>query len=128
MTDTAYAIVSGEYSDYTIHAVFTTRELAEGQLFAYGSTWDEPEIKELPLDPEFPRPPAGLSIYRCARYKYDSIIFPFNDTASCVSDYIGVRELPHCLETHLYARDKDRAIKIASERFARCDAEQAGIA
>jgi len=128
MTDTAYAIVSGEYSDYTVHSVFTTRELAEKQLFAYSGLGFVAEIEELPLNPEFPEPPQGMSTYSCSRFKKTGTIWALRRMPSDVTDFHSVCEYPAAVCVYVYARDENHAIKIAAERFARYDAEEAGIA
>ena len=62
-----YAISSGSYSDYRVHAVFSSKEKAEAKLnlFADG------EIEEFPFDPEMAEAPAGMSPFACYNYKWD---------------------------------------------------------
>jgi hypothetical protein len=58
---TCYAISSGSYSDYSVIAIFTTRELAEAELPRYEGAG----IEEFPLDPTLPVQYAGLAGFYC---------------------------------------------------------------
>ncbi len=57
-----YAVSSGEYSDYQVHCIFTTRELAEKAVAASRGDY---EIEEFDLDPQYPEPkyPAGSKVF-----------------------------------------------------------------
>ena len=135
---TCYAITRGEYSDYTVLAVFTTRELAEAELPKYhGSERDTAQIEELPLNPEIPGPPPGMQGFSCGDTDDGTICA---NRVSCdempAADQIGVLKR-HVVEKpwfrawhnlHVWARDEDHAIKIAAEKIAHQRAIDAGIA
>jgi hypothetical protein len=140
---TCYAITAGSYSDYHVCAVFTTRELAESECFMYGA---EAKVEDFPLDPVFPKPPAGMvgcvfQGFRCYESGHDTedgmiLTYPVS-IAYMNEEYIGEVETTHswradkqskCLGVHVWARDRSHAIKIASEKFAQYRAIQAGVA
>jgi hypothetical protein len=129
MTDTTcYAIACGEYSDYGVCAVFTTKAAAEAALPAYldDSGRHYCRIEEFPLDPTIPLPPLGESAFYVARQRGE----PFRVIICApidVKEEGPLKVLPWGLVAHVFARDKDHAIKIASERFAQYDAQQVGI-
>jgi hypothetical protein len=123
---TCYAISSGSYSDYQVHAIFTTRELAEAQLPSYESG----DIEEFPLDPIVPDQYAGLVGFDCAeRYNlsvWATMVYPAemvhrNDAGLIHKSKKGFYRM------HLWASDKDHAIKVAAEKFAHQRAIDAGI-
>ncbi len=62
---TIYAVSSGEYSDYSVLALFSTRELAQDYVdtILAGKNYDTPRIEEYELDPEVPSLRAGLSAW-----------------------------------------------------------------
>jgi len=45
-----YVVTQGHYSAYSIQALFSTKALAEKYIEAGGSSWEDPEIEEWPLD------------------------------------------------------------------------------
>ena len=49
-----YIVTSGEYSDYSIHAVFSTREKAEEYIAHNGDFSDSYKIEEYVMDGEQP--------------------------------------------------------------------------
>ena len=135
---TCYAITRGEYSDYTVLAVFTTRELAEAELPKYHrGKHGTAQIEELPLNPEIPGPPPGMQGYFCAENDDGSI---WGRRVSCdempAADQIGVLNRQVVTEPwfrawhnmYVWARDEDHAIKIAAEKIAHQRAIDAGIA
>jgi hypothetical protein len=127
---TCYAITEGEYSDYRVIAIFTTRKLAEAELTRYRSA----DIEEFPLDPTTPVQYAGLTGYFCREYKEGGqSVYGYTETPLTMlqRDDVGlVRRMglsgPYCI--HLWARDKEHAIKVAAEKFAHQRAIDAGIA
>ena len=135
---TCYAITRGEYSDYTVLAVFTTRELAEAELPKYhDGKHDLAQIEELPLDPEIPGPPPGMQGFFCTENDDGSIrARRVPCTEMSAADQIGVLNR-HVVEKpwfrawcnmYVWARDEDHAIKIAAEKIANQRAIDAGIA
>jgi hypothetical protein len=127
---TCYAISSGSYSDYSVIAIFTTRELAEAELPRY----EDADIEEFPLDPTTPVGNEGLTGYYCReRSAKDQSVYGYSESPVTMlrRDDVGlVRRIgldgPHCI--HLWARDEEHAIKVAAEKFAHQRAIDAGIA
>jgi len=121
-----YAIALGEYSDYRVCAIFTTKEKAEAELFKYGS---EAFVEAFPLDPVTPEWPIGFDLFRC-----------ISDSSGLVSAYKTDLSYWPCFQVQrtsptstrykvcVIAKDKEHAVKIAAEKFAKADAIQAGIA
>ena len=130
MSNTAYLITKGNYSDYRVCAVFSTRQLAEAALPAYKeqSDYEEARVEKAPLDPEFPTIPEGFHPFNVSRVRdragalwaYESALYELY-ASEPYDDGYGLR-------TGVLARDRDHALKIAAERFAQYDAIQAGIA
>jgi hypothetical protein len=126
---TCYAITEGEHSDYRVLAVFSTKELAKSELAKYGKSV---EIEELPLDPRVPDAPAGMKGFCCCK-GISNDIWTSSLSTHEMTKYKDVGEVqcsPNrtCYSVILWARDKDHAIKIAAEKFARQKAIDAGIA
>jgi hypothetical protein len=127
---TCYAISSGSYSDYRVIAIFTTKEMAEDELFRYGS---DAFIEDFPLDPITPDQYAGLAGFYCGQRdtQNQSIFTCAEDPLSMMRrDDIGVvhKHGSGAYSAYLWARDKDHAIKVAAEKFAHQRAIDAGIA
>jgi hypothetical protein len=129
-----YALTTGEDSDYRILAIFSTRELAEQQRPLWPDEWNDGiEIEEFPFDHMATELHEGMRYYTVRR---DAIDGPLQVNA--MGQVHGMRnsaygnsvvkdeDHPSILYTHMAARDAAHAIKIASERFARFDAEAAG--
>jgi len=142
-TTTCYAITHGEYSDYSVLAVYTTKKLAEAELPKYHSgEHDQAQIEELPLDPEIPSPPSGMQGFFCVENNDGGILaipvtcyqMPAADQIGVVNlsmhvwDRIAEKTLPRSwYNMHVWARDEDHAIKIAAEKIAHQRAIDAGI-
>jgi hypothetical protein len=125
---TCYAITEGNYSAYSVIAVFTTRELAEAELPKYGS---DAEIEEFPLDPVVPPAPAGMTGFCCFEKRTRFLNNYRVDVVEMQQYTIGmVVPIPSSdnLCIYVWARDAQHAIKIASEKFTRYRAIQAGAA
>ena len=130
-----YAISKGEYSDYRVCAIFTTREKAEAALGAYGV---DAEIEEFRLDPVMPDFSAGRQLYRCYKslvsgqidaYSVDlSDLYLNNSSAPDYASHFEPRPVGVSFLVYVYARDREHAVKIAAEKFAKTEAIQAGIA
>jgi len=130
-----YAISTGEYSDYQVCAIFTTREKAEAAKDAYGA---DAEIEEFRLDPVIPDRSAGRRLYDCSKCLASGKVYAYSanlsDSTFCDSstpNYASYFE-PHAKgkssRVYVYARDREHAVKIAAEKFAKAEAIQAGIA
>jgi hypothetical protein len=129
-----YAISSGEYSDYQINAVFSSKEKAEAKL----SLFADGKIEEFSFDPEMAEAPAGMLPFVCYSHKwkageyvpcleaflvdYGFVVYQGNKISTQTTSGSTT------MLTYMWAKDKDHAIKIAAERFAHHDAIKAGIA
>ena len=123
-----YSISSGEYSDYGVCAIFTTKEKAEAELFKYGS---EAFIEEFPLDPVTPEWPTGFKLFSC----FGNLSGPVNafitncSSIGYESSYFQAHRVsPNRYRVYVIAKNEEHAVKIAAEKFAKADAIQAGIA
>lgn len=126
----AWAIVSGEYSDYKVHAIFSTEEQAHEQM----DLWGGDEVQEFPFDDFLPKPPEGMKawkVLRVLRDRNEEALVCISSTAEDIRKYGNKVNNDNFIWSHrtcLWARDEQHAIKIASERFFQYDAQQAGIA
>jgi hypothetical protein len=111
---TAFMVTQGEYSDYTVLAVFTERGGAEKYAALYPAGYYAVEIEEVPLN-EQPDAPVG-----CLRYsvKFDrqgdctvKHEAPTNGYEDCRPYGDGQNMLTYC-----WAHDEQHAAKIANER------------
>lgn len=113
---TAYMVTTGSYSDYTVEAVFTTREGAEALAAKYPPMYAN--IEEKPLD-EQPGYPEGMFRFRvvfdiggeCSVTQTEPCLAKDGECTPWGSD-------GKCMATWCWARDKDHAAKIANERRA----------
>jgi hypothetical protein len=142
-TTTCYAITRGEYSDYSVLAVYTTSELAEAELPKYHrSEHDRAQIKELPLDPEIPGPPPGMQGFFCVENNDGSILaspvtcyqmpaayqIGVVNRSMYVWDLVAKGPLSRpWFNINVWARDEDHAIEIAAEKIAHQRAINADI-
>ena len=129
---TCYAITEGEYSDYRVLAVFSTKELAEKELPNYSIVRYPAKIEEFPFDPEVPTPPPGMAGFCCGT-RMSGDVFASARTPHEMATYENVGTVTTGLSKKdyrilLWARDKEHAIKIAAEKFARQKAIDSGIA
>lgn len=124
MEQKIYIVTSGEYSDYGIDAVFTTKEKAVDYVEQYGTGYN---IEEYNLDEEVVEETKLWGIefeIESHEIKMASPI-TFNidkrkDTCK-VSEYLSSK--PY-ITFYIEANTMDRAIKIASERFASVKANE----
>ena len=111
---TVYLVSDGEYSDYSILGIYSTKEKAEEALALYAAKYiEEWEIDVLP-----PHPPGEL---RWIVNVQDSGNILSVEPASAEEKYVAFKSFRKWLEPDtriliLWARDKDHAIKIASEK------------
>jgi hypothetical protein len=129
---TCYAITEGEYSDYKVLAVFSTKELAEKELPNYSIVRYPAKIEEFPFDPVVPAPPPGMAGFCCGT-GISGDVFASARTPHEMATYENVGAVTTGLSRKnymvvLWARDKEHAIKIAAEKFARQKAIDSGIA
>jgi hypothetical protein len=140
MTTTCYVITRGDSAESWALAVFTTRELAEAELPKYENSDDSREwveIQELPLNPEIPSPPPGMRGFECGSDDDGSVqaggvpcdLMPAADQIGVLKSRVIKKPWFRAwYGLHVWARDKDHAIKIAAEKIAHQRAIDAGMA
>lgn len=122
-----YIVTSGEYSDYRINAVFTTKEKAVDYVEQHGTDYN---IEEYNLDEDVKKKTQLWNIVFCVEngklyganptsYNKNKLI----DTCSMFKIFNGKAEW-HYINFYIDADSMDRAIKIASERFASVKANE----
>jgi hypothetical protein len=113
---TCWIIEQGEYSDYRVVGIFTTRENAE-QALAYmkdpKNHYEEPTISERVLDPAIAELNQGLSQF-CVRMLNNGELTVYTKKELDLKDITWNRGA--CYYT--WAKDEQHAIKIAAERHA----------
>lgn len=131
---TVWTIESGEYSDYRVDGVYSSREHAEAvvaKLRATGPDWrgDDYRLVERELDP-------GVEALRKG-YKRFYVWMLFDGTVESIREDDGWevatsfevwrrstapvnrgKNVPDCLNATLFARDEQHAIKIVNEQRA----------
>lgn len=132
---TVWAVSSGQYSDYGVCAVFSTKEAAEtyaarhNALMGRASKYDEYFVEDFPLNPEAP-PEGKLSWTVYVRQNGD--IQEARQNTYCIP-LPGIHVVPKCprfpeaegWQVHCFADDRAHAIKIAGERRQQALAEAA---
>ena len=115
-----YIVTSGEYSDYTIDAVFTTKEKAVDYVEQHGTDYN---IEEYELDEEVEKKTQLWRIEFCVEdgklsgacptsYDRNKVV----DTCY-IFDTLGYRKEVPYIRFYIDADSMDRAVKIARERF-----------
>lgn len=121
MNNKIYIVTSGEYSDYEIEAVFTTKEKAVEYVEQNGTRYN---IEEYNLDEEVEKKTQLWSIEFCVEdgklceasptsYDRNKVI----DTCFIFDTFGYRKEIPY-IRFYVDADAMDRAVKIARERFA----------
>lgn len=122
-----YIVTSGEYSDYGIDAVFTTKEKAVDYVEQHGTRYN---IEEYNLDEEVEKKTQLWCIEFCVEdgklceacptsYDRNKVV----DTCS-IFDTFGYRKDEPYIRFYIDADSMDRAVKIARERFAAVKANE----
>lgn len=122
-----YIVTSGEYSDYGIDAVFTTKEKAVDYVEQHGTDYN---IEEYNLDEEVEKKTQLWYIVFCVEdgklreaspigYNRNELV----DTCS-IFDIFDYREKNFYIRFYIDADSMDRAVKIARERFAAVKANE----
>lgn len=121
MNNKIYIVTSGEYSDYEIEAVFTTKEKAVEYVEQNGTRYN---IEEYNLDEEVEKKTQLWSIEFCVEdgklceasptsYDRNKVI----DTCFIFDTFGYRKEIPY-IRFYVDADAMDSAVKIARERFA----------
>ncbi len=121
-----YIVTSGEYSDYHIEAVFTTKEKAVEYVEQHGTYYN---IKEYNIDEEVEKKSQLWSIVFCIENGklHDATPTSYNrnekvDTCSIFNTFHMEKETYICF--YVDADSMNRAVKIARERFAAVKANE----
>lgn len=121
-----YIVTSGEYSEYEINAVFTTRKKAEEYVQQHGTYYD---IEEYELDKEVEKKTQLWSIVFCIEDgKFDEanpISYNKNKKADIcyVEERLGGGKMYYIIFL-VDADSMNRAVKIARERFVAVKANE----
>lgn len=131
----AYVIVSGEYSDFTVNAVFLDKKEAERTAEIAnrkGGCWND-DHRVLEFDIGVPCDLEKFDLYSAYLDKDGHVTHTskhswlFSDELNQVHALTGpYRNHDYCID--VYATDEEHAKKIAADIFAKWKAEQEGIA
>ena len=124
--ENVYIVTSGEYSDYRIVAVFSSRYRANKFLSVNKGTklwsWQKESIETYPLDPEFWVPPDNLKYFEVGMYRDGSIkdvgqrySNPFNNKYNSEYKITGKYGGEIYLSWCGWTKSKKHAIKCANE-------------
>jgi hypothetical protein len=114
---TAYVVTSGNYSDYSIHAVLLVAYLADG----LGGAGGEACIEEFETDTPVPDKPgwkcrSGVGVE--VAWVYRTSVRPgAADWTSEVRRLLNAWGCGGVMEVNVLADDKEHAIKIAADKF-----------
>ena len=116
---TLYLVSQGDYSDYSVLGIYSTPEKAEYAVRLYG---DDSRIEQYELDGMPPHPPGELRWHVQIMANGDVVsafqVAPENEYRPIVPLYqslYGGQQKPNCI-FQIWARDKNHAIKIATEK------------
>lgn len=135
MSGSVWTVESGEYSDYRVHAVFSSKELAIEILEAAGVKWtDDPSwgyndrIVERPLDPETDLTQRGYELWyvrldRSGEVDDCRLRGGELDASDLFDDERLAVWRSNEISGYVVARSKKHAIKIANDYRARAIAE-----
>lgn len=108
-----WIIEQGEYSDYCVVGIFSTKENADQICAEINKTeYSEAEVKERPLDPAINELRQGLRQFMVHR---------FPELKAKPTTSLIVESFAQKAYALVWARDEPHAIKIAAERFAQAD-------
>ena len=122
----AYVVTAGEYSDYRIEGVFSSREKAE-EYINHSTDQDLNGIDEWILDEK--KPDKGEKIFRVTS-AFDKIDFHVSGREYYPIEYKDLIQYyikwdkSHNTYFYIYTDTRKRAIKIASERLRQVKAEE----
>ena len=127
MTKKIYIVTSGEYSDYGINAVFTTKEKAVEYMEQHETNYN---IEEYNLDEEVEKKTQLWCVEFCVEdgklyeasptsYNRDKVV----DTCFIFDTFSYRKKIPY-IHFYVDADSMDRAVKIARERFAAVKANE----
>ena len=125
---TVYILTEGDYSDYHIIGVYSTKELAEKAQFVY----DDSMIEEFALDDVPDYPPGMKAWYVNINDAKPDDLYSQQTTPECATIPSENEYEYYTGETGYYvycwAVDQDHAQKIALDKYYQHQAQKAGIA
>lgn len=118
-----YVVTSGEYSGYSIHAVFSTKEKAEEYIAHDGYFSDSYEIEEYVLDGE--QPDMSEKLYEID-IDYNTFDANLVFMHSCSQEQVDMFKMidSDTMRMWILTTDSKRAIKIASERLGQIKSQE----
>ncbi len=135
MADTVWVVEQGEYSDYRVVGVFSSKENAQSIVGAIkaGDHSDDLSIAEWPMNPGVDELRKGFKQYLIdmrkdgttervegwdlSGYELAGSVRMWRRTQAPA--YRGNKDKPDVLQAHIWARDEQHAVKIANEHRAR---------
>lgn len=130
-SQTAYVLTEGEYSDYKVIGVYSTKELAEEAK----TLWPHSDIEDFPLD-DIPEHPPGMYCWhgyvneQMGIEELEQKVLKTNPTDRHWEQ--KGRELKYgrivSFSVNFWATDEDHALKILQDKYHQHKAEKAGLA
>lgn len=128
---TVYIVThEGDYSEY-VEAVFQSREQAVAYIETHiGHSWASLRIEEYEMDESVPK--ADKQMYEVTYINGRWTIEPTDDALYAEPRFREVEpwvdDKQYVCYMTVFAKDKEHALKIASDEFARLKAEREGVA
>lgn len=124
-----YIITKGDYSDYHICAVTTDKKKAEILCKAYNDLdgWYKAEIETYDTDEFLTEIENGLKLYDCRMERNKPMVIYEVDLDYTNSSDFNVRYKHYTYYVCVWAKDKEHALKIASDKIAEYKANKEGI-
>ena len=122
-----YLVTKGDYSDYRVEGVASTKSLAKRMAFLLSDRYSMANVEEYELDSFDVASEGGKKTWCVSRnFKNDKpfVVGPYPSNSS--DNYVYAFTLNR-LETEVVAETKEDAIKIANDRFAKKRAEMIGL-
>lgn len=119
ITENVYIVTDGDYSDYSILAVFTSIERAE-QYCVYHkllSKYNDPKIEVWPLDMDLSRAERGETLYRFYGMKDRCMASPMHVIEPEFVDWFGADDNKY-LHGYMWADSEERVVKVVAEKVA----------
>ena len=118
MSKVAYVVTSGCYSDYGIEAVFSSRKAAEAfvAVFSDKRSWGAKTIEEWPMNPHAQEVASGLMPWFVRMTPEGNATEVRHEDSTYGIDDATRRDTRGNFIDHMWARDKEHAVKIMNER------------
>ena len=116
-----WVIEQGEYSDYHVVGVYTSREKAKLVAKALKAPWGyKPVVSQWPLNPGVDKINAGLTRFGVRMLRDGTVewVMVQDFDVNAQESYNLIKVNPHPLYAEVWARDKKHAVKIVNERRA----------